>query len=262
MVSVFEYKGSKISYSDEGKGNALVFIHGFLEEKSMWKLLTNGFKVKYRCICIDLFGHGDSENHGYIHTMKEQAEMIKAVLNKLRLRRYTLIGHSMGGYIALELLKNHSKNVRGLVLQNSTSYADTAEKIVNRNRAIIAVKENPGLFIKVAIPMLFSEKNRSVFRKEIDHVTTKAMKTSTQGIVAALEGMKIRANNSELLKKHKIPILMIIGKEDTALSYNSLIEQTKNSKVKVEVFNDGHMSHIENYDALKTCFADFFKTCN
>ena len=261
MIKNLIYKGVQVSYSDEGKGNALVFIHGFLEEKSMWYQLTETFKQKYRCISIDLFGHGDSENLSYIHLMKDQAEMIKAILDKLKLRRYTLIGHSMGGYIALEILKKYPKNIRGLVLQNSTAYPDTEEKIINRNRAILAVKENPTLFVKVAIPMLFSEKNRSVFKKEIEEVTSKALKTSTQGIVAALEGMKIREDNSQLLKNVTVPKLMIIGKEDSTLNFDSLIEQTQNTSVEVQIFNDGHMSHIENFEELKATLEKFFKKC-
>ena len=261
MVKDFKYKGVKVSYSDKGKGNTLVFIHGFLEEKSMWDELTKDFKQKYRCICIDLLGHGETENFSYIHSMHIQAEMIKALLDKLKLRRYTLIGHSMGGYVALELLKNHSKNIRGVVLQNSTAYPDTEEKIAHRNRAILTVKENPKHFIKVAIPMLFSEKNRNIFKKEIDLVTSKAMKISTQGIVAALEGMKIRENNSHLLKETNIPKLMIIGKEDSALNYDSLIKQTQNTPVEVKIFIDGHMSHIENFIELKEALKKFFKKC-
>lgn len=262
MVSDFEYKGTKISFSDQGTGNTLVFIHGFLEEKSMWNDLIEHFKTKYRCISIDLFGHGKSENYGYIHTMKEQAEMILSLLHKLKLRKYTLIGHSMGGYVALELSKLNPSSIRGLVLQNSTSYPDTEEKIANRNRGIAAVKENARLFVQVAIPMLFSEKNRTVFRKEVKEVTSKALETSTQGIVAALEGMKIREDNSNLLKESHFPILMVIGKEDPALDYNSLIQQTKNTPVQLKIFEDGHMSHIENYTDLLPTYTTFFKGCN
>lgn len=258
MLSSFIYKGTKISYSDEGSGKVLVFIHGFLEEKSMWNTLITTFKSRYRCISMDLFGHGASENYGYIHTMEEQASMIKNLLDRLKLRRYTLIGHSMGGYIALELAKKYPQNIRGLVLQNSTALPDTKEKIIHRNRAIAAVKENPALFIKLAIPMLFSEKNRKNFRKEINAVTSKALNTSTQGIIAALEGMKIRKNNIEFLSKSGIPELMIIGKEDTVLDFNSLLAQTSATEVQVKILDGGHMSHIENLADLEFSYVNFF----
>lgn len=262
MVHNFKHKGIKISYSDAGKGNALVFIHGFLEDKSMWNPLVESYILNYRCICVDLFGHGQTENLGYIHTMEEQADMIKALLNSLKLRRYTIIGHSMGGYIALELTKKHPNNIRGIVLQNSTSYPDSEEKIMNRNRAIHAVKANPGLFIQVAIPMLFSEKNRTLLKEEIAEVTKNALNTSTQGIIAALEGMKIRKNNHRVLKETKIHKLMIIGKKDPALDFNSLIQQTENTAVDVKIFSDGHMSHIENFHALQSTYSAFFSKTN
>lgn len=262
MIRHFEYRRAKISFSEQGKGDALIFLHGFLEDKSMWEPLVSKFKANYRCICIDLLGHGSSGNLGYVHSMEEQAKMIKTVLNSLKLRRYIIIGHSMGGYVALELLKNNSKNIRGLCLQNSTTYPDTQEKISNRNRAIEAVKKNPSLFIQLSIPMLFSEKNRTVFQKEIKEVTQKALKTSTQGIIAALEGMKIRKNHVDLLQENSIPKLMIIGKQDPALNYDSLIEQTKNTPVAVQIFEDGHMSHIENFKELYTTYHSFFKDCS
>ena len=261
MIREFKYKGTKISYSDEGTGKVLVYIHGFLEEKSMWTSLITNFKSKYRCISIDLFGHGASENFGYIHTMEEQASMIKSLLDRLKLRRYVLIGHSMGGYIALELTKKHPENIRGLILQNSTAYPDSDEKILNRNRAITAVKENPTLFVKLAIPMLFSEKNRTTYQKEIKAVTSKAINTSTQGIIAALEGMKIRKNNIEVLSNPEIPKLMVIGKEDTVLDFNSLIAQTSETDVEVKIFDGGHMSHIENRAELELIYTNFFNTC-
>ena len=168
----------------------------------------------------------------------------------------------MGGYVALELSKLNPSGIKGLVLQNSTSYPDNEEKIANRNRGIAAVKENARLFIQVAVPMLFSEKNRTVFSKEVKEVTSKALGTSTQGIIAALEGMKVREDNSNILKESHFPILMIIGKEDPALDYNSLIQQTENTDVVVEIFEDGHMSHIENYSDLQATYTSFFKDCN
>ena len=73
------------------------------------------------------------------------------------------------------------------------------------------------------------------------------MLTPIQGIVAALEGMKNRPDRESLLSETSFKKMMIIGKEDPALDYNSLIEQTQNSDIKVVEFPDGHMSHIENY---------------
>ena len=227
----------------------------------MWQEIAPKLSEKYRVICIDLVGHGESESMGYIHTMTEQAEMIKFVLNSLKLRKYTFIGHSMGGYIALAFAELYPANLRGLCLMNSTALPDSEEKRTNRDRGIVAVKQNYKTFVRIAIPMLFSEKNRPLFTSEIKQITNEALQLSPQGIIAALEGMKVRKDLTSIYTNSQYPITMIIGKEDPALDYNSLIQQTKNTKVQVVEFPDGHMSHIENKDDLIKVLLNFLKKC-
>ena len=87
------------------------------------------------------------------------------------------------------------------------------------------------------------------------------MQISTQGIIAALEGMKIRKDTTDVYNTALFPIQMIIGKQDPALEYSSLIKQVKNTKVLVVEFPDGHMSHIENKNNLISALTLFIKTC-
>lgn len=257
----FLYKNTNIHFTSTGKGSAVILLHGFLENSSMWVEIVEVLSKKNRIICIDLLGHGNTENHSYIHTMSEQAIMVKAILKHLRLRKCILIGHSMGGYIALAFSKLFPEFVKGLSLMNSTSLPDSKEKITNRNRAINAVKQNHKTFVRIAIPMLFSEDNRTLFPNEIKQITNEALAISPQGIIASLEGMKIRENLTSIYQNSNFPIQMIIGKQDPALEYSKLKSQTKNTKVQVIEFPDGHMSHIENKDALIKAFLSFIKIC-
>lgn len=240
------YKHLNLHYTDQGAGDPLVLLHGFLEQKGMWKEIVAVFKKRYRVICLDLLGHGKTENLGYIHTMEDQAKMLKFLLDKLGISMCTLIGHSMGGYIALAFADHYRDCVTGLCLMNSTALADSTEKKINRDRGIAAVKQNHKTFIRVAIPSLFSDQNRSVFSDEIKEITKETLNMSQQGVIASLEGMKIRADRTHLLEQHDFPIMMIIGKKDPALDYNSLLEQAKSKDVESVIFEDGHMSHIEN----------------
>lgn len=253
------YKNTNVHFTSIGKGNAVVFIHGFLENSSMWNEIALELSKKYRVISIDLLGHGQTGNLGYIHSMEDQANMVKAVLNHLKLRKYIFVGHSMGGYVALAFAKLFPQSVKGLCLMNSTALPDSEEKKLNRDRAIKAVKQNHKTFVRIAIPMLFSEKNREIYLKEIAQITQEALQLSTQGIIAALEGMKIRKNQTSIYKNASFPIQMIIGKQDPALDYDSLIIQTKNTKVKIIEFPDGHMSHIENKKELIEALTSFIK---
>lgn len=249
-MSYLTYKHLNLHYSITGTGDPLVFLHGFLEEKSMWKEIIGSFKKTHSVICLDLLGHGKTENSGYIHTMEDQAKMLKFLLDTLGMNKCTLIGHSMGGYIALAFADLYRDSVTGLCLMNSTALADSEEKKINRDRGIAAVKQNHKTFIRVAIPSLFSEENRSVFSEEIKEITKETLNMSQQGVIASLEGMKIRTDRTHLLEQDDFPVLMIIGKKDPALEYNSLLEQAKNKHVESVVFEDGHMSHIENKNEL------------
>ncbi|MBL4724987.1 MAG: alpha/beta fold hydrolase [Lutibacter sp.] len=143
----FLYKNTNIHFTSTGKGPAIVLLHGFLENSSMWNKIAEVLSKKNRIICIDLLGHGKTENHGYIHTMNEQAIMVKAVLKQLRLRKCILVGHSMGGYIALSFSKLFPEYVKGLSLMNSTALPDSIAKKINRNRAINVVKQNHKTFV-------------------------------------------------------------------------------------------------------------------
>lgn len=240
------YKNIKIHYSDQGKGSVVLLLHGFLENSSMWKNLTPHLIKRNRVISIDLLGHGKTECLGYVHSMDLMADTINAVLKKLRIRRVQIIGHSMGGYVALAFCDAFPQKVKALCLMNSSSRPDSEEKKTNRDRAIEAVKRNYKTFVRISVSNLFKPENRSILTHEIEEVIKEALKTPLQGIVAALEGMKNRPDRETLLSETSFKKMMIIGKEDPALDYNSLIEQTQNSDIKVVEFPDGHMSHIEN----------------
>ncbi len=95
------FKNTKISYTDQGKGNAVVLLHGFLENCTMWNYLAPVLAKKNRVICIDLLGHGQTDCLGYIHSMEDMADAIHQVITELKIRKAVFVGHSMGGYVAL-----------------------------------------------------------------------------------------------------------------------------------------------------------------
>ena len=259
-MNQIDYKNTKISYSDTGKGNAMVLLHGFLENQTMWQDLVPELSQKYRVITIDLLGHGESGCVGYLHSMEDNAEAVHSVLSKLRIRKAIFVGHSMGGYVALAVAELYPTGVKGLVLMNSTSKADSEERKANRDRAIKAVKNDYIGFVRLSIANLFNPDNRERLVNEIEKVRTEALKTPLQGIVASLEGMKIRKDRETLLRSATYPSLLILGKKDPVLNYEDGLKQIENTTVKLVTFPDGHMSHIENRAALLKVLMDFFKS--
>ena len=254
------YKNTKISYTEQGKGTALILLHGFLENQTMWTNLIPELTKRNRVITIDLLGHGQTECMGYVHSMEDQADMVHAVLQELKIRKVILIGHSMGGYSALAFAELYPDYMKGLVLLNSTSRADSEEKKINRDRAIVAVKQNYTNFVRMSIANLFSEDNREQLTDEIEKVKTEGLRTPLQGIVAALEGMKIRKDREVILHFAPYPIQLILGKKDGVLIYDDTVDQIDGTKVKLTTFPDGHMSHIENRSTLKKVLVEFLKS--
>ena len=258
-MGTIHYKNTTISYSDTGKGTAVVLLHGFLENQTMWKEFTPILSHKNRVITIDLLGHGATECLGYIHSMEDNAEIVKAVLSHLRIRKAVFVGHSMGGYVALAFAELYPAAVKGLVLLNSTSKEDSAERKHNRDRAVKAVKQNYVNFVRLSIANLFSENNRKRLEQEIENVKLEALKTPLQGIVASLEGMKIRKDRQFILRESQFPKLLILGKNDGVLIYNDNLSQVENTDVKLVPFSEGHMSHIENKEELERVLLEFLR---
>ena len=260
MIKTLHFKNTNISYTDQGKGTVVVLLHGFLENKKMWETFIPEWSKKFRIITIDLLGHGETGCMGYVHSMENNADVVHEVLSELRLRKAILVGHSMGGYVALAFAELYPDVVKGFVLLNSTSRADSDERKTNRDRAIKAVKQSFQNFISLSISNLFSEENRERLSEAIDSVKQEALKTPLQGIVASLEGMKIRIDREVLLHLTPYPKLLVLGKKDPVLNYEETKEQIVDTQVQLLSFPDGHMSHIENQVALQEELLQFFKS--
>jgi len=241
-----EFKSSKFHYKRQGSGKALVLLHGFLESQTMWELFIPELIKNHTVITIDLPGHGKSECIGYIHTMELMAEVVHAVLAHEKIEQATFLGHSMGGYVALAFTERHPQICSEIILLNSTPKADSAERKENRDRASILVKKHKHAFLSVAIANLFADENREKFAEEIETLKNDALKMKTQGIIAALEGMKIRKDRTRLLKKLTIPKTIIAGTLDPIMPVEELEKIAFNCNCQFKTWTGGHMSTIEN----------------
>lgn len=258
MIKVAHFREGEIRYSDSGSGRAVVFLHGFLESLEMWNYYVSHLPNNIRSICIDLPGHGKSDNFGYVHAMEMMAESVRAVLKQEGLLKVILVGHSMGGYVALAFAELYPDMIKGVSLYFSSAAADNDEKKTNRNRAIKLVESNKSSFVRNAIPLLFTEFNRKKYAKTIQTLIKRADKMGVQSIIAALGGMRDRSDNEIVLKFAPFPFSFIIGDMDPVLPAKMLIKQSKIPQrcTLVILKKTGHMGFIENkkaaYLAVKT----------
>ena len=113
--------------SEQGE-RCVVLLHGYLESLLVWEEFVPLLYKRVRVVTLDLPGHGISEVKGEVHTMEFLADTVADGLRALGIERCTLVGHSMGGYVALAFLERHPEMLDGLVLLSSTPNADTPEK--------------------------------------------------------------------------------------------------------------------------------------
>ena len=255
------FKNTKISYTDSGKGAVVVLLHGFLENKYMWKDVIPIISKNKRVLAIDLLGHGQSECIGYIHSMELMAEVVFAVLKSLRIRKITLIGHSMGGYVSLALSEKNPEIIRGLCLLNSTATSDDTSKKRLRERANKLAQINLSNIVRMSFINLFSEKSKEIFNSEIELALFAALQTSLQGYSACQEGMRIRPSRLNVLKNNHFKKMFILGEKDPVLPVKNGIMEAKETESEAVVLFGGHMSHIENTDALIAALKKFINQC-
>jgi pimeloyl-ACP methyl ester carboxylesterase len=244
---ILDYKGGKIFYTDVGHGEVVVLLHGFLEDNTMWTKISPTLSKQKRIICIDLLGHGKTDCFGYVHRMKDMANAVISVINHLKIKKFMVIGHSMGGYVALEIAKQIPERLNGICLMNSTFEEDDVALKLRRSRANKIVKDNFENMVRLSFTNLFSDESQLNHEKEIEKALKIALQTSVQGYIAAQEGMALRHNSFKEFKDLSCKKLVIIGKKDPVISPNIIINSCKNTDIEVIKYSEGHMSHIENY---------------
>jgi len=247
---IFPYRGIEVYYEESGTGETLVLLHGFLESSTMWKPLVAEFKHSHRVITLDLLGHGQTACLGYIHTMEDMAQMVRALLMQLQVSQATFIGHSMGGYVALALQHRYPQLVAGMCLMNSTFEADTDERRLLRARAIDMAKLNYENLIRLSFANLFALESRTNFKRNYEAALEIALNTPLQGYIAAQKGMQLRTNHRESFLKIEGPKALIFGEKDTLIKGEQLAKTMEHEDVVICKLSGGHMSHIEDISNL------------
>lgn len=253
------YKNSTIYYTDNGEGPAVVLLHGFLETSTMWADFIPELSKKNRIICIDLLGHGKTDCIGYVHTMDAMADAVYAVLSELNIVEAKVIGHSMGGYVALALAEQQPALVESLCLMNSTFEADDDDRKALRARANDMVKSNFENMVRMSFANLFAAESKVTFKGAYESALEIALETPVQGYIAANEGMRLRPNRLEVFKSIKGKQLLILGQKDILINAKQLKSQVEDTEIILEELSEGHMSHIENKSELSYLLLRFIE---
>lgn len=232
----------------ENGDRCIVLLHGYLESMLVWDDFVPLLYKKVRVVTIDLPGHGISVVNGECHTMEFLADTIHYALKELGIERFTLVGHSMGGYAALAFCKKYPQELDALVLLSSTPNGDTEEKRVNREREIKLIEAGKKEALSAVAPAAgFAEQNRHRLAPYIDDLRDQVMITEDEGILALLRGMMEREDQNEMLRSSKVKQLFIFGEKDGYIpkeAAEAMAAAHPQARV-VWLENSGHMGFIE-----------------
>lgn len=252
-------QGKRVFYRIEGEGRPLVLVHGFGETGDIWDTQVAFLKGQFRLIVPDLPGSGRSEMIDDM-SMEGMAEIIRTLLETEHFgagaengvgeleRDAIVIGHSMGGYITLAFAERYPQYLRAFGLFHSTAFPDTEEKIATRRKGIGFMKEHGGFaFLKNIVPNLFSPVTKAENQPLIDGFLASLNNFSTESLVSYYESMIRRPDRTAVLKTTRNPVLLIMGKYDTAIPPDDGLKLGKLPEIAyIHILGQsGHMGMLE-----------------
>lgn len=250
MLNTLTFKGAACCYREEGKGKNILLLHGFVEEGSMWNEVVKALKKTHRVIVPDLPGFGQSAlpADGSKLSMELYVDFVLAVAKKAKAKKFVLLGHSMGGYVALHLAEKHPELLTGFGLLNSHCYADTPEKKEGRRKSIEHIKKyGTKVFVSELYYSLFHQSFLKKNKTLVNNLIKKARSYSAEALMQATAAMMERETKDEVLKKLKVPVLFVQGKEDAAAPIANTLKQAPLPTVAdIHIFSNAkHMSVFE-----------------
>jgi pimeloyl-ACP methyl ester carboxylesterase len=233
----------------QGSGRPVVFLHGFLLDSSIWKNI-NLPNDRFESVFIDLPGHGLSKSCiPNEFSIQEYAMQIDEVLKDLNILEYELIGHSMGGYIGLELLELNPL-ITKFTLLHSNTWEDSLERKKNRDRVGAVVQKNCRLFLQESIPLLFHKPKEH--KDTIQNSIERALQMSPESIIHSAQSMKNRTDKSAVIEKYKEKCHFIQGEFDQLIPLDEAILSWKGKGENFKIIKEaGHMSMFEQVDVLR-----------
>lgn len=232
-------------YEVSGQGTPVIFIHGFMENNSMWQTVARIPGVQR--ISIDLFGHGKtpySENVSAENGIQWMASQVIEIIHQLELPCVQLVGHSLGGYVALEVLKALPERVEHVTLLHSHPWEDNEDKKSDRLRVAQLVITKASTFIREAIPNLFFRPMDHV--QEVDRYQQMALEMNPNAIGWAALAMRNRKDNTQTILNYPERLTFVHGKYDPLIPLEKVRAFANENQISLIVLeNSAHMGMVE-----------------
>ncbi|WP_019412464.1 alpha/beta fold hydrolase [Paenisporosarcina sp. TG20] len=249
-----------LAYQDFGEGEPVVLLHGFCGSHLYWDKVISALANKNRVIVPDLPGHGQSNFSKGNYEMEYMADTLKELLDRLKLDKITLFGHSLGGYITLAFAEKYEERLNGFSLIHSTAHPDSEEAKIGRDKLIEKVNlEGVSSLIDELIPKLFAQENLENKVEDVKKAKEIGYGTSKEGVIGMLKAMRNRPDRNLVLKNSTLPVLLIAGEKDQVIPPDRTFSVHKETISQVLIQGAGHMSMMEKPKLLIPEIQKFLK---
>ena len=251
----------KLDHTDCGMADkaTLIFIHGFPFNRTMWAQQAALYQRDFRVVTYDQRGHGESEL-GNTHYMFEFfVDDLIGLMDQLKIDRAILCGLSMGGYVALRAAERNPERVRGLILCDTKSEADSdAGKLKRASDLRMIQEQGLNIFAEKFSKAVLSPRNISN-TDIVECVRQMIMGNKPEGVQATLIALATRTDTTASLRRVQVPTLILVGEDDAltppaaSLAMHGRITNSEHTVIP----NAGHMSNIENPSFFNARLTDF-----
>jgi len=248
-----EINDIKVYYEDQGQGEPVIFIHGWLDDSSVWQPQVEALAGGHRVIVYDHRGHGQSDKPKGSYSMKMLANDLHALIQKLDLEKVTLVGHSMGAMTAMLFTLDHPGQVARLVLVGAAARLPSTMRAGNLLRHIIPYRK----FIEMAVKSGYHLPSEQVLQNGLKM----ALSTPKYVAYACYDEFTGKYDVRYRVAKIKAPTLVVVGEQDrntpVALS-RFLSSEISGSRLQV-IAGCGHEVMVEKPDEFKHVLAEFLE---
>lgn len=263
MLKKSSIQNVSLQWYDKGTGPCLLLLHGFTESHRCWLASADELAKQYRVLVPDLPGSGGSSLLADASAdLAATATLLFKWLSSMHIERCVVVGHSMGGYVALEMLASAPERLIGVGLFHSHPLGDDEAKKLNRDRTIELIEKRGSKdFLHGFIPQLFAPAHRDSLAETIALLEKQAAEQSVEAYVAQTRAMRDRKQQLEILKQSSLPKLVVLGAEDPILTQEvGLSFAAQLDRCQLELLPEaGHMGMYECPEKTAEILAKF---CN
>ena len=271
-LKYLELHGNRLAYQDEGQGDAILLLHGMAGSSQTWRSVIRPLSRKYRVIAPDLLGHGSSAKPRSDYSLGAFAVLLRDLLDELGVARTTVVGHSLGGGVAMQFVYQHPDYCERLVLIGSGGLgpdvgwtlrllsapgAELIMPIIAPQPVLTAGEKVRSWFAKMGIESPRGGEIWNAYSSFSDAETRQAFLRTLRSVVD-YRGQAVSALN-RLNVRADMPIMAIWGEQDAIIPVQhayAALEARPDARVEV-MPGVGHFPQVERPTEVVDLIDDF-----